>query len=149
MCKKPPHRTIYWPCHINGRRINSKPENKRQNRRPPSNSIFNKNRKGKYNIRKKNFRSANFYAMRTELDFQTSERLNVRNNVQRGFEILNNRVNAASRICIPIRRATISYPSWINNDVKQAIDRRQKAYEAKIRFSNDETIAEYEAMKRV
>ena len=85
--------------------------------------------------------------MQTELNFKTFELPNVRNNAQLGFEILNNRVNDASRICIPIRRATISYPSWINNDVKQAIERRQKAYEAKIRIRNEETVAEYEAMK--
>ena len=49
---------------------------------------------------------------------------------------------------IPKRRATINNPSWINNDVKQAIGRRQRAYEAKIRINNYETIAEFIAATR-
>ena len=39
--------------------------------------------------------------------------------------------------------ATINNPSWINNDVKQAIGRRQRAYETKRRINNEETVAEY------
>ena len=53
----------------------------------------------------------------------TTKRLNkiVRNNAELGFEILKNRVNDTSRRHIQRRRATINNPSWINNDVKQAI----------------------------
>ena len=69
--------------------------------------------------------------MRPELDYQTFEQPIVRNNAELGFEILKNRVNDARRRHIPRRRATINNPSWINNDVKQAIGRRQRAYEAK------------------
>ena len=74
-----------------------------------------------------NFRRANFDAMRTELDYHTFEQPIVRNNAELGFEIFNNIVNDASRRHIPKRRATINNPSWINNDVKQAIGRRQRA----------------------
>ena len=69
--------------------------------------------------------------MPTELDYQTFEQPIVRNNAELGFEILENRVNDASRRHIPKRRATINNPSWINIDVKQAIGRRQRAYETK------------------
>ena len=69
-----------------------------------------------------NFRRANFDAMRTELDYQTFEQPIVRNNAELGFEILKNRVNDASRRHIPKRQATINNPSWINNDVKQAME---------------------------
>ena len=69
--------------------------------------------------------------MRTELDYQTYEQPIVRNNADFGFEILKNGVNDASRRYIPKRRATINNVSWINNDVKQAIGRRQIACEEK------------------
>ena len=81
--------------------------------------------------------------MRTELDYQTYEQPIVRNNAELGLEILKNRVDDAGRRHIPKRRATINNPSWINNDVKHAIGRRQRAYESKRRISNKETIAEY------
>ena len=90
-----------------------------------------------------NFRGANFDAMWTEPDYQTFEQLLVRNNAEHGFEILKNRVNDASRRHIPRRRATINNPSWINNDVKQAIGRRKRAHEAKRMINSEETIAEY------
>ena len=93
-----------------------------------------------------NFRRANFDAMRTELDYLTFEQPIVRNNAELGFEI-KNRVNDASIIHIPKRRATINNPSWINYDVKQAIGRRQRAYETKRRINNEETIAEFIAAR--
>ena len=73
----------------------------------------------------------NFDPMRTKLSNQTFEQPIVRNNAELGFEILNNRVNDASTRHIPRRPATINNPSWINNDVKQAIGRRQRVYETK------------------
>ena len=60
---------------------------------------------------------------------------------------LSRRVNDASRGHTPKRRATINNPSWINNDVKQAIGRRQRAYETK-RTNNEVTVAEYIEAKR-
>ena len=45
-------------------------------------------------------------------------------------------------------QATINNPSWIYNDVKQAIGRRQRAYETKRRINNEETIAEFIAARR-
>ena len=86
--------------------------------------------------------------MRTELDYQTFEQPIVRNNAELGFEIFKNRVNDASRRHIPKRRAAINNPSWINNDVKQASGRRQRAYETKRRTNNEETVAEYIEAKR-
>ena len=95
----------------------------------------------KYSIRKKNynFRRANFDAMRTELDYHTFEQPVSRNNAELGFEILKSRVNDTSRRHIPKRRATINNPSWTNNDVKEAIGRRQRAYETKRKTNNEET----------
>ena len=84
-----------------------------------------------------NFRRVNFDAMRTELDYQTFEQPIVRNNAELGFAILKNRINDASRRHIPIRPATSKNPSLINNDVKQAIGRRQRAYETKRRIKNE------------
>ena len=65
--------------------------------------------------------------MRTKFDYQSFEQPIVRNNVGLGFEILKSRVNDPSRRHIPKRQANINNPSWINNDVKQAIGRRQIA----------------------
>ena len=80
--------------------------------------------------------------MRTELDYQTFEQPIVRNNAELGFEILKSRVDDVSRRYIPKRRATI------NNDVKQAIGRRQRAYKTKKKINNEETIAEFIAARR-
>ena len=91
---------------------------------------------------------ANFDAIRTELDYQTFEQPTVRNNAELGFEILKNRVNDACRRHIPRKRATINNSSWINNDFKQAIVRRHRAYEAKVMINSEETIAEYMEVKR-
>ena len=66
--------------------------------------------------------------MRTELDYHSFEQPITRNNAELGFEIPKSRVTDASRRHIPKKRATINNPSWINNDVKQAIGRRQRAY---------------------
>ena len=86
--------------------------------------------------------------MRTELDYHTFEQPIIRNNAELGFEILKSRVNDASRRHILKIRATINNPSWINNDVKQAIGRRQRAYETNRRINNEETVAEYIAAWR-
>ena len=69
--------------------------------------------------------------MRTELDYHTFEQPIIRNNAELGFERLKSRANDASRRHIPKRRPTINNISWINNDVKQTIGRRQRAYEKK------------------
>ena len=86
--------------------------------------------------------------MRTELDYHTFEQPIIRNNAELTLEIPKCRVNDASRRHIPKRRATTTNLSWINNDFKQAIGRRQRAYEIKRRISNEETVAEYIAAKR-
>ena len=86
--------------------------------------------------------------MRTELDYYTFEQPIIRNNTELVFEILKSRVNDASKKHIPKRRATINNPPWINDDVKQAIGRRQRAYETKSRINIEETVAEYIAARR-
>ena len=65
-----------------------------------------------------------------------------------GFEILKKRVNDASRRHILIRHATTNIPSWIINDVKHAIGRRQRADEEKRIINSEETIAEYNEARR-
>ena len=94
-----------------------------------------------------NFRRANFDTIRAELDYQIFEQPIVRNNAELGFDIVKNRVNDASRRHIPRRRAT-TRPLWINNDVKHAIGRIQRSYEAKRMINSEETIAEYIEAKR-
>ena len=149
---KPPGRTIYSTKSYLRKKnyCKCKPENNTQKWRPSSNYIFNKNRKWKYIASEKNynFRKAYFDAMRTELDYQTYEQPIMRNNAELGSEILMNRVIDASRRHIPNRRATINNLSWINNDAKQAIGRRQRAYETKRRINNLESVAEYFAARR-
>ena len=44
---------------------------------------------------------------------------------------------------------TINNPSWINNDVKQSIARRQRAYDERKRNYADETSAEYFTARRL
>ena len=39
--------------------------------------------------------------------------------------------------------STLNNRSWINNDAKQAISKRRRAYGAKMRSDNEETIAAY------
>ena len=85
--------------------------------------------------------------VRTQRDYQTFEQPIYRNYSELGFKILKNRFNDASRGHIPRIRATINTPSGINNDVKQAIGRRQRAYETKIRINNEETVAGYIAAR--
>ena len=88
--------------------------------------------------------------MRTGLDYKIFEQPITRNNAELGFEILKNIVNNASRRHIPKIRTTINNPSWLNNDVKQDVRRRQRAYEAKRMINSEETIAEYiEAIRQV
>ena len=41
------------------------------------------------------------------------------------------------------------YSSWINNDVKQSIARRQRAYDERKRNNTDETSAEYFTARRL
>ena len=82
------------------------------------------------------------------VDFQSFEQPIVRNNAEIRFEFPKNRVNDTSKRHIPKKRATINNPSWINNDVKQAIGRRKRACETKRRINNEETIAEFFAARR-
>ena len=61
----------------------------------------------------------------------------------------NNNKTKTGRIIRPNKRSYYyNNPSWINNDVKQAIGRRQRPYETKRRTNNEETVAEYIEAKR-
>ena len=72
MCMKLPDRTTYWTySHICKRRTNCKPENRSENRRPLCNSIFNRNRKEKYSIRKKTATSEEQISMQCRLNLIT------------------------------------------------------------------------------
>ena len=90
----------------------------------------------KYNF---NFRRANFDVMNDELIIL--EQLIEVTDAAQYFEILKNRVNDASRRHIPKKRITINNPSWISNDVKQAITRRQRANEARKLNNTEESNA--------
>ena len=97
----------------------------------------------KYNF---NFRRANFDAMHDELVIL--ERLIEGTDAAQGFEIFKNRVNDASSRHIPRKRITMNNPSWINNDVKSAIARRQRVYQPSKLNNTEESIAEYATAKR-
>ena len=96
----------------------------------------------KYNF---NFRRAIFDAMHDELVIL--ERLIEGTDAAQGFKIFKNRVNDASSRHFPRKRIAINNPSWINNDVKQAIA-RQRAYEPSKLNNTEKSNAEYATAKR-
>ena len=80
--------------------------------------------------------------MRTELDFQTITQPIVRNNAS--YDLKLSRTEPMMHVeHIPRRRDNINNPALINNDVKEAIGRRQRAYEAKRMINSEVSIAEY------
>ena len=85
-----------------------------------------------------NFRRANF-----DLDDEGLERLIVNSDAKQGFELLKNKILESCTKHIPKKHITINNPSWINNDVKQSIARRQRAYNERKRNNTDQTNAEY------
>ena len=54
-----------------------------------------------------------------------------------------------SRRHIPKKHISINNPSWINNDVKQSITRRQRAYDERKRNNTDEISAGYFTARRL
>ena len=92
---------------------------------------------------------ANFEAMRADLDDKRLERLIVNSDAAQGFELLKNKILESCRRHIPNKRITINNPSWINNDVKLSIARRQRVYEERKRNNTDETCAEYITARRL
>ena len=96
-----------------------------------------------------NFRRANFDAMRADHDDERLERLIVNSDAAQGFELLKNKILESCRRHIPKKHITINNPSWMNNDVKQSIARRQRAYDEKKRNNTDETSAEYLTARRL
>ena len=66
--------------------------------------------------------------MRADLDDERLKRLIVNNDTAQGFELIKNKILESCRRYIPKKHITINNPSWINNDVKQSIARRQRAY---------------------
>ena len=50
---------------------------------------------------------------------------------------------------IPKKDITINNSSWINNDVRKSIARRQRAYDERKRNNTDETSAEYYTYRRL
>ena len=91
---------------------------------------------------------ANFEVMRADLDAERLERLIVYSDDSQGFELLKNKILESCRRDIPKKHITINNPSSINNDVKQSIARRQRAYDERKRNNTDETTAEYFTARR-
>ena len=69
--------------------------------------------------------------MLADVDDERLECLIVNSDAAQGFELLKNQILESCLRHIPKKYITINNPSWINNDVKQSIARRQRA--------NDET----------
>ena len=65
--------------------------------------------------------------MRADLYKERLERLIVNSDAAQGFELLKSRILESCRRHIPKAHITINNLSWINNDVKQSIARRQRA----------------------
>ena len=86
--------------------------------------------------------------MRADLDDERLERLIVNSDVAQGFELLKNKIHESCRRHIPKKHITINNESWINNDVKQSIARRQRAYDERKRNNTDKTSAEYFTARR-
>ena len=90
-----------------------------------------------------NFRKSNFEAMTADLDDERLEGLIVNSDAAQGFELFKNKILKSCRRHIPKKHITINSPSWINNDVKNSIARRRRAYDERKRNNTDETSAEY------
>ena len=86
--------------------------------------------------------------MHADLDDEILERIII-NSDATGFELFKNRILEYCRRHIAKKCITINNPSWINNDVKQSITRRQRAYDARKRNTTDETNAEYFTARRL
>ena len=76
------------------------------------------------------------------------ERLIEGTDAAQGFEMFKNRVNDASSRHISRKRITINNPSWINNDVNQAIAKRQRAYQDSKLNNTEESNAKYATAKK-
>ena len=87
--------------------------------------------------------------MRADLDDERLERLIANSDAARGFKLLKNKIFESCRRHIPKKHITINNPSCINNDVKQSIARRQRAYDERKRNNTDETSAEYFTARRL
>ena len=87
--------------------------------------------------------------MRADLDDEWLERLIVNSDAAQGFELHKNRILESCNKRIPKKHITINNPSWINNDVKQSVARRQRAYDERKRNYADETSAEYFTARRL
>ena len=90
-----------------------------------------------------NCRKANFEAIRDDLDDERLERLIDNSDGAQGYQLLKNKILESCRRHIQKKHITINNPSWSNNDVKQSISRRQRAYDERKRNNTDETSAEY------
>ena len=87
--------------------------------------------------------SVNFEAMHADLDDERLERLSVNSDAAQGFELLKNKIFESCRRHIPKKHITINNPSWIINDVKKSVARRQRAFDERKRNNTDETSVEY------
>ena len=67
------------------------------------------------------------------------KQLIMRTDAAQGFKIFINYNNDDCGRHITLKRCIFNKPSWLNNDVKQAIGRRQGAFETKRMNNNEET----------
>ena len=80
--------------------------------------------------------------MRAFLDDERLEQFIVNSDAVQGFALLENKILESCRGHILKKHFTINNKTWINNDVKQSIARRQRAYDERKRNNTDETSAE-------
>ena len=87
--------------------------------------------------------------MRADLDDEILEHLIINSDAAQGFKLLKRRILESWKRHIPKNCTSINNPSFINNDVKQSIARRQRAYDERKRNDTDKTSAEYFTARRV
>ena len=87
--------------------------------------------------------------MHADLDDERLEGLIVNSDAAHLFELLKNKILESCRRNISKKHVTINNPSWINNDVKQSIARRQRAYDERKNNNTDKTSAEYLTARRL
>ena len=87
--------------------------------------------------------------MRADFDDERLEHLIVNSDAAQGFELLKNKILESCRRHIPKKHITINNSSWINNDVKQSIAKRQKPNDEKKRDNTDENSADYFTARRL
>ena len=78
--------------------------------------------------------------MRADFDDERLEHLIVNSDAAQGFELLKNKILESCRRYLPKKHITINNSSWIDNDVKQSIAKRQRPNDEKKRDNTSKPV---------